>query len=268
MLQDYWNDDSRKIERWGNHTVAVRSGRQASIFPHPATHGYVSIAILTFTLSAILRYKLNFILSFLIISAVFYSSLLSQSKFFYAFIISAVPTYFFAEFLAEKVKNDFLSFLIIIFVGSFSFFFLKYILSTNLNFDFFSIITGYRFHETKYIYNAISVMNWSNLFYGFNHTPFPYPGRAWFGDSGYTMKLFQGGIFYLFIFYYFAFMALTTISDSINIHKKYSYLVFIILLIGELGFTSFSLPQASMLFFSIIYISFKNFNSVEKNNEN
>lgn len=267
MLQDLWNDDSRKIERWGNKTVAVRSGRQASIFPHPATHGYVSIAILIFTLSTIFRYKLNFILSFLIILIVFYSSLLSQSKFFYAFIFSVIPAYYFAEFLVEKVKNDFLSFLIIIFMGLISFFFLKYFLSVAFNFNLFSIITGNRFHETKYIFNALSVMNWSNIFYGYNHTPFPYPGRAWFGDSGYTMKLFQGGIFYLFIFYYFAFKALITISDSINIEKKYSYLVFMILLIGELGFTSFSLPQASMLFFSIIYISFKYLTS-KKNNEN
>lgn len=231
--------------------AAALQGRYSGIFLQPIASGLFH-AYCLFTL--IWLYKLKLIKELKLVVLVlmcFYNGYSSGSTVFYfSFLL-------FVNEIILRRRGFILGIVLIALISFFSFVMLFY--SDEFNIFLNVIVTSGRFSEESNLMNMLSgiSINMYDVIFGFNPSLLGYEGKG-AGDSGYVIKIVNGGIFYAILYYIIILMfVLSIIKRSISLENTNGYSIFlstiIFLLMVEVGSTGFSLPQVSIFVYLYLY---------------
>lgn len=227
--------------------VAALNNRFSGIFLQPATAGLVHSVIIFMGVISLIKIKFDWLIV-IILCLTMFNGYVSGSTVFEISIIFA-PLFLFYQINSTGSKIALLVLIVI-------FFSLIIIVWYESIFNFVNInILGLRFTEGSNNSRYFNIIDLSLAEVLFGHTRLVMGKGA--GDSGYIIKFVNAGVVYI-IFYYYALAyylkKMLSWGELTFTGKTFSKALFTFFMLAEIGFTSFSLPQSSVLIFFTVYL--------------
>jgi len=249
VIGGFENSDNTNIAQ-----ISSLNGRFSSIFGQPATSGFfffittiLSFRLLFFNLT---NTKVQIFFLIIILALSIFNGLVTKSAFYQFGFLPLILIYLYLRFKFAKIILLFF----FIFLSIFSFFILISIFLEDFIL-FFEYLTSGRYSENGNIIPLMKTVKPVNFLLGFFYID---PNTKAAGDSSLWMKFLQGGLVYVFFYYYHLKKNLHRLYIIDTKFKLFFISIFFTMFLGEIGFTVFSQPKATFISFILIKMFIRN----------
>jgi len=235
--------------------VAALNGRFSGVFLQPVVAGLVHSSILFMGVVSLIKVRLDWSVILIVCLSIFNGFVSQSTVFELSFIFLLIYLFYVFRDIDKVVIAGGIALLTII---GFTFW-------HNLIWDYINIdILGLRFSEGSNNARYFSGISLTLPEILFGHVEYLSGKGA--GDSGYIIKFVNAGVFYIVVYYLalLYFLKKCLLWKSLNgVSRLFSKSFFSFLMLVEIGVTAFSLPQASLIIYFLLFWFLHVLNKIE-----